>query len=114
MSNNKLTDVDFLTSIGTLVEINVDYNDIHTLPKLPAETPLETFSAAHNFLEDLDGLAGLQKLNYVNADYNNISSIDVLQSCPLLAQVNVYGTNVHSGGVLEENGVLVNYTPSFN
>ena len=114
MSSNKLTDVDFLASIGTLVEINVDYNDIHTLPKLPAETPLETFSAAHNFLEDLDGLAGLQKLNYVNADYNNISSIDVLQSCPLLAQVNVYGTNVHSGGVLEENGVLVNYTPSFN
>ena len=114
MEENKLTDIDFLSGITTLTEINIDYNDVRTIPKLPDDCQLTIFSAAHNFLEDLDGLAGLPKLNYINADYNNISDIDALEDCPVLAQINVYGTNVHSGGVLEKNGVLVNYTPGFN
>lgn len=113
MSDNKLTKVDFLGSISSLVEVNVDYNDIVTLPKMADDCTLQTFSGAHNFLEDVDGLAGLQHLNLVNADYNNIRDISSLVDCPVLAQVNVYGTNVHSGGELAEKGVVVNYTPSF-
>ena len=75
---------------------------------------MERFSAAHNFLEDLSGLAGLPSLGYVNADYNNIRDISVLKTCPVLAQVNVYGTYIHSGGVLAEQGVQVFFTPAFD
>ena len=113
MTDNKLTKVDFLGSISSLVEVNVDYNDIVTLPQMAEDCKLQTFSGAHNFLEDVDGLAGLQNLNLVNADYNNIRDISSLVDCPVLAQVNVYGTNVHSGGELAEKGVVVNYTPTF-
>lgn len=113
MTDNKLTDIDFLSACPAIREVNIDYNDVEAVPAFREDCPLETFSAAHNFLEDLSGLAGLEHLTIVNADYNNIRDISVLKSCPALAQVNVYGTYVHSGGVLEDKGVVVNYTPAF-
>ena len=113
ITDNKLTDVDFLSNCPNIQEVNIDYNDVVAVPAFQVDCPLETFSAAHNFLEDLTGLGGLQQLTYVNADYNNISDISVLLNCPALVQVNVYNTNVHSGGDLAKKGVVVNYTPGF-
>ena len=113
LNDNRLTDVDFLSNCPNIREVNVDNNDIQAVPAFQKDCPLEQFSAAHNFLEDLSGLAGLQKLAYVNADYNNIRVIDILKDCPALTQVNVYGTYIKSGGELAENGVIVNFTPSF-
>jgi Leucine-rich repeat (LRR) protein len=105
--------VEFLSACPGIREVNIDYNDVVTVPAFPEDCPLETFSAAHNFLEDLSGLAGLAHLTIVNADYNNIRDISVLKSCPALAQVNVYGTYIRSGGVLADNGVVVNFTPVY-
>ncbi|MBQ1372055.1 MAG: leucine-rich repeat domain-containing protein [Oscillospiraceae bacterium] len=113
MTDNKLTGVDFLAKCKNLKELNIDYNDVRTVPPFPKDCPLETFSAAHNFLDDLSGLGGLPKLSYVNADYNNIYDISVLKDCPELKQVNVYGTNIQSGGVLSERGIVVNFKPDF-
>ena len=113
MSDNKLTDVSFLSGCSKIREVNIDYNDVVSVPAFQADCPLEIFSAAHNFLEDLGGLAGLQRLSIVNADYNNIRDISVLIDCPSLTLVNVYGTYIRSGGELAENGVVVNFTPSF-
>lgn len=111
MTDNLLTSIDFLNGNKTIEEISIDYNDVTAVPDLPTDCALVRFSAAHNFLEDLSGLAGISTLNYVNADYNNITDIDVLRSCENLTQVNVFGTYIHDGGVLEELGVTVNYTP---
>ncbi|MBR3077173.1 MAG: leucine-rich repeat domain-containing protein [Oscillospiraceae bacterium] len=113
MDNNRLQTIDFLSACPNILEVNVDYNDITAVPDFQKDCPLESFSAAHNFLEDLSGLSGLPKLAYVNADYNNIRNINVLKDCPALTQVNVYGTYITSGGELAENGVIVNFTPSF-
>lgn len=113
MTDNKLTSIDFLSGISSIREINIERNDVVQAPQFPEDCQLERFCASHNFLEDLSGLAGLQYLTYVDADYNNIRDISVLIDCPLLAQVNVYGTYVHDGGELAENGVVVNFTPSF-
>ena len=113
ITNNRLTDVDFLSNCPNIKEVNIDYNDVVAVPEFQIDCPLETFSAAHNFLEDLSGLSGMQQLTYVNADYNNIRDITVLLTCPALIQVNVYNTNVHSGGELAQKGVVVNFTPGF-
>ena len=113
MTDNKLTDVDFLSNCPNIREVNIDYNDVVAVPAFQPDCPLETFSGAHNFLDDLSGLSGLQQLTYVNADYNNIRDISVLLTCPALVQVNVYNTNVHSGGELAKKGVVVNFTPGF-
>ena len=56
-------------------------------------------------------MAGLTWLLELDLNYNNITDISVLASCPNLTQVNVFGTYIHDGGVLEANGVIVNYTP---
>lgn len=114
MTDNKLTSIDFLKNIPTIREINIERNDVVSAPQFREDCKLERFCASHNFLEDLSGLGGLQYLTYVDADYNNIRDISVLKDCPILAQVNVYGTYVHDGGVLAENGVVVNFTPSFS
>lgn len=113
MTDNKLTTIDFLNEISTIREVNIERNDVVAAPHFPEDCLLERFCASHNYLEDLSGLAGLQYLTHVDADYNNIRDISVLKDCPILAQVNVYGTYVHDGGVLAENGVVVNFTPSF-
>ena len=111
MTDNLLTSVDFLSGIKAIENVNIDYNDVVAVPAFASDCKLVTFSAAHNFLDDLSGFADLPSLNYVNADYNNITDISVLASCPNLTQVNVFGTYIHDGGVLEANGVIVNYTP---
>ncbi len=113
MTDNKLTNIDFLSACGGIQEVVIDYNDVEAVPEFQQDCPLETFSAAHNFLADLSGLAGLPKLSYVNADYNNIRDISVLKTCPALAQVNVFGTYITSGGVLADKGVVVNFKPDF-
>ena len=113
MSDNQLTTIDFMNDIPTMREVNIDYNDVTAVPKFQPDCALESFSAAHNFLEDLSGLGGLPHLATVNADYNNIRDIDVLQDCPVLAQVNVYGTYIRSAGALGDKGVVVNFTPGF-
>ena len=114
MHDNLLTSIDFLENIKTIEEIDIDYNDVVAVPAFPKDCALVRFSAAHNFLEDLSGLSGLASLNYVNADYNNITDISVLETCPNLTQVNVFGTYIHDGGKLEEAGVTVNYTPDMS
>ena len=114
MEDCKFDNIDFLADIVTIREIDIDRNDTVAAPHFREDCMLETYSAAHNFLEDLSGLAGLQHLTLVNADYNNIRDIDVLLDCPVLAQVNVYGTYVHDGGKLAEKGVVVNFVPPFN
>ncbi len=114
MTDNKLTNVDFLANAKALEEINIDYNDVQAVPPFTTDCALVKFSAAHNFLNDLSGLAGLEHLTYVNADYNNITDIAVLSDCPVLAQVNVYGTYIRDDGVLGDKGVVVNFTPGFD
>lgn len=112
MEDNLLTSIDFLNDNSVILEVDIDYNDVEKVPDFPEDCALVVFSAAHNFLNDLSGLAGLQHLNYVNADYNNIRDIDVLRTCPNLTQVNVFGTYITKGGVLEDMGVIVNFTPN--
>jgi len=45
-------------------------------------------------------------------EYNSsISSLSDLSSCPVLMQVNVYGTKVKNASALTSQGVIVNYNP---
>lgn len=112
MRDNLLTSIDFMDGFREICEIDIDYNDVVSVPAFDPECELVVFKAAHNFLEDLSGLAVCKHLNYVKADYNNIRDIDVLKDCPNLTQVDVFGTYITDGGELEEIGVIVNYKPN--
>ena len=57
-------------------------------------------------------LQGLPELTYVDVDYNeNIEDIECLASCPLLVQINAFGTKVKEVATLTQIGVIVNYNP---
>lgn len=112
LSNNKLTTMDELAGLTGVVNMDVSYNDILTIPDFPDDAALVKFNGCHNYFEDVSGLAGIQGLNYVYLDYNNITDINVLASCPLLIQVNVFRTNVTDVSALQEMSVIVSYNPT--
>ena len=67
----------------------------------------------YNKLDTLVPLGGLQKLNNVYMDYNKgITLVKALADCPMLIQVNVYGTGVRNVSVLTAMNVIVNYDPT--
>lgn len=112
VSENVLESIDGLENIATLHYININYNDVKVLPTFPSNCQLQQFYAAHNFLEDITGLSDLPQLNYVDIDYNNVSSIDCLLSCPMIVQINAFGTNVKDVSAFKDTSVIINYNPS--
>jgi Leucine-rich repeat (LRR) protein len=82
------------------------------LPTFSKDCALVTIDGSHNNISKLDKLKGLKYLNIVNMDYNkNISSVKVLADCPVLVQVNVYGTKVKDVSALTSQSIIVNYKP---
>ena len=68
---------------------------------------------SQNQITSLENLAGLTSLNNVYMDYNeSLSSVNVLSSCPVLIQVNVYGTKVQEAADLTAQSIVVNFDPT--
>ena len=135
LSNNAVTDVTPLSSCVALRELNLSGNTIKDITSLSTLTKLETFNFSNNkvtnlpqwstdcALVNIDGsynqldtlvpLQGLKKLNNVFMDYNKgITSVKALASCPVLIQVNVYGTGVRQVSDLTSQSIVVNYDPT--
>lgn len=136
-TNNALTNVDALSACTSLEELNVSHNQIASLECLSGITSLRELNFAYNLLTsipylgdgselvkvvgdnnqitDISALAGLPRLNYVFLDYNpDLSDVSALTSCSLLAQLDVFGTQVTSDSVapLISMDVVVNYDPT--
>ena len=113
ISQNNLTDISVLAGLNSLADLNFANNQVTSLPKWSADCGLVNIDGSYNQLKSLDPLSGLKKLNNVFMDYNkNISSVKSLAECPLLIQVNVYGTKVTQVGMLTSQSVVVNYDPT--
>ena len=113
ISNNDLEDIDALENINGLRELNCSYNELYELPEWSHESKLITLDASYNRLWDISSLANLQHLNVVNLDYNSeIKNIDVLGNCPMLVEVDLFGTGVTDVSVLTQQSIIVNYNPT--
>ena len=112
VSNNALTDISALSTLVKLTDLSFGNNQVTALPALPKDCALVTINGEHNQLETLDPLADFQHLVYVYMDYNEgIETIDALENCPNLTQVNVYGSQVTDVSALVAHSIIVNYTP---
>ena len=112
ISNNALTDLSVLTSLNQILYLNFSHNKVAALPSWSKDCTLVTIDGSHNLLKNIDSLAKLKQLNNVYMDYNEkLSSIKALASCPLLIQVDVYGTKVTDVKALTDQSVIVNYNP---
>ena len=112
ISNNALTDISGLSTLVKLTHFNFSYNDVTVLPAFPKDCALVQINGEHNLMEDISALGGMENLNLVYMDYNNISDISFLADCPLLEQVNVYGTSVSEVQALLDHSIIVNYDPT--
>lgn len=113
IANNTITDISTLSTLVQLQSFDMSYNQITALPIFHADCGLVTLNASYNLLTNLDSLAGLDSLNTVNVDYNaEIESLEPLDSCHVLIQVNAYGTLVTEVDFLTDKSIVVNYDPT--
>lgn len=113
ISANALTDISALSDLNKLTDINFSNNKVKAIPKWNVNCELVTIDGSYNQINTLDPLKGLKKLNNVFMDYNKeISSVKALADCPVLIQVNVYGTKVKNVSALTTQDIVVNYNPT--
>lgn len=113
VSNNALTDISQLSNLNKLTDLNFSNNKVAKLPQFSKDCALINIDGSYNQLDTLVPLGGLKKLNNVYMDYNKgISSVKALADCPMLIQVNVYGTKVTQVSSLTSMNVIVNYDPT--
>lgn len=113
ISGNALTDISPLATLSSMTDLNFSYNQVAELPQWDKACALVRIDGSHNLLASLDPLSGLANLNNVYMDYNaEITSVDTLKECPMLIQVNIYGTKVTDVSSLVSQSVVVNYDPT--
>ncbi len=113
VSNNTLTDISQLSNLNKLTDLNFSNNKVTKLPQFSKDCALVNIDGSYNQLDTLVPLGGLKKLNNVFMDYNKgISSVKALADCPMLIQVNVYGTKVTQVSSLTSQNIIVNYDPT--
>lgn len=114
ISNNTVSDITMLSTMTKLTRLNFSNNMITALPVFSKECPLITIDGSHNLLISIVELAALPALNNVLLDYNpDLEDVTPLDSCPVLIQLNAYGTKVIDVEFLLDKSVIVNYNPVF-
>jgi len=112
ISSNSITDISSLNTLNKLVYFNFSNNEVTELPQWDPSCTLVTIDGTNNLLSSIDILGNFKALNNVYMDYNiEISSVEALVACPVLIQVNVYGTKVTDVEMLTSQSVIVNYNP---
>lgn len=114
ISYNQITDIRALASLTGLCLFDFSHNQVTELPAFTIGHPLVSINGSHNQLSSLTSLGGLESLNHVNMEQNAlIDSVTPLADCPLLVEVNVYGTAVTDVSCLtnDNRNVIVKYTP---
>lgn len=113
VSTNDISDISELSVLDKLETFNFSYNSVTKIPEWDADCALVNIDGSYNKIKTLEPLGGLKKLNNIYMDYNkDISSVKALANCPMLIQVNVYGTKVTQVGVLTTQSIVVNYDPT--
>lgn len=111
LSHNTLTSISALSGLNSLETLRFVYNQVAELPQWDKSCSLVTIEGSHNLIASVDSLSGFDKLNHVIMEYNNIASVDALASCHNLISVNVFGNPVKDVSALENQSIIVYYTP---
>lgn len=113
ISGNRITDISEVLKVSGLLRLNFSNNSVSSLPAWEKSCSLVTIDGSYNAITSLDALSGLEQLNNVYMDYNEgLQSVEPLASCPVLIQVNVYGTQVSNVKSLTDMSVIVKYDPT--
>lgn len=113
VADNRLTDISEVLKLPGLLRLIFSNNSVSSLPAWDQNCTLVTVDGSYNSITSLEPLSGLAQLNNVYMDYNeNLDSVECLAKCPVLIQVNVYGTKVRNVKSLTDMSVIVKYDPT--
>lgn len=113
IASNTVTDISLLSSLSKLMYFNFSNNFVTVLPTWSVDCALVNIDGSYNQISSVEELRDLYNLNRVNLDYNTeIESIDALEGCPALVQVDVYGTKVTEVSALTAHSIVVNFDPT--
>ena len=113
ISSNNVADISLLSNLSQLMYFNFSNNSVTVLPAWSVDCALVTIDGSYNQISSVEELRDLYNLNRVNMDYNTeIESIDPLEGCPALVQVDVYGTKVTEVSALTAHSIIVNFDPT--
>ena len=110
VSHNNLESIDVMGKLTNVMYLDFSNNKVKAIPKFQSDCKLVTIDGSYNELSDLSGLKGLKSLNKVVMDHNSkISKVSILKDCPLLSQVDVFGTKVskEDARILEQDKRVV-------
>lgn len=112
ISHNAITDLTPTKNHMYITYLDFSHNSVSDLPAWSTSNSFVTVDGSYNQISSLAVFAGHKTINNILMDYNeNISSVDVLASCYVLIQVNIYGTKVKDASVLTDMDVVVNLKP---
>ena len=113
ISGNRIEKIDALKDLLDLRELDCSHNSVTALPDWTAENFLIILNASYNDIQDVTVLAQLQMLNRLDLDYNSrVSDVSALAKCPLLIEVNLFGTKVTDVSMLTAQSIIVHYNPT--
>ena len=112
LSSNTIGSLDALASHTNMTYLKFAHNQVTELPTWNDSAALVTIDGSYNLISDLSPLGNLKNINNISMDYNeNIQSVEALANCPVLIQVNVFGTKVTDVKMLTDQSIIVNYNP---
>lgn len=112
LSSNSIASLEPLAEHIHITYLNFSRNQVSELPEWSEAAAFVTIDGSYNQISELAPLAKLKSINNILMDYNeNITSVEALAVCPVLIQVNVYGTKVTEVDMLTDQSIIVNYNP---
>lgn len=112
LSSNTIGSLEALASHTNMTYLKFAHNQVTELPTWNDSAAFVTIDGSYNLISDLTPLGNLKNINNILMDYNeNIQSVEALANCPVLIQVNVFGTKVTDVKMLTDQSIIVNYNP---
>lgn len=112
LSENSISSLDALSTLKSITYLDFSHNHVEALPQWHVDSAFVTIDGSYNQISDLTPLATLKQINNILMDYNpNIQTVECLATCPVLIQVNIYGTKVTDVSMLTAQSIIVNYNP---
>lgn len=111
LNDNQITDLKPLSSFTDLSRLHLDQNNISDITPLSNLKNLERLVLSYNHVSDLTPLSLLVNLERLELSYNKITSLNGLENMDMLEDLNLFGNNINNIDsilpIIEKNAVFI-------
>lgn len=107
LANRYVDQLGFVCEMDQLQDLNLSFNDIHSLEGLAGCRSLRVLTVVHNKLKNLNGLQGLDELRCLRCSKNLIADVSATARLPQLQELWIQNNRVpHISNVVDNLGGL--------